>query len=146
MSFIVHDLRCPQGHVEISATYRVSDGPPACPTCQEPRAVFYATHDQARTAVVHVFKEYEIDGGVKITSPEGELRYRQEIAKKQGVSVDQVVITGRGNVGERVDELRHRAIQGRRASGMDERDFKRYKDDVAHRERKNDTPRVGWRP
>lgn len=141
MSHTTRDLRCladpqvlpPQAHYEVGVLYRVSDGPPACPECGAARAPFYATREMEAAARytsmggVHVFKEFEVDGGVRITSPEGLERYKAERARRAGVSPDQVVLESRGNVKTRVEELRHRAIATRRENGFDEHTFTDYK-------------------
>lgn len=76
---------------------------------------------------VHTFKEFMVDGEVRITSPEGALRYRRLVAEKRGVPVEAVQFNSRGNVNERVDELRHRARDIRRQNGFDERTFADYR-------------------
>lgn len=138
MSFTTRDLRClaspgvlpPEAHYEVGVVYRVSEGPPPCPECGSARAPFYATRemtDQAHAAAVHVFKEFEVDGGVKITSPEGALRYRQQIADQKGVPVEHIQFNSRGNVKQNIEEARHHAFVKRRESGFDEPTWAAYR-------------------
>lgn len=134
---IVKDLRCtadgtlpPAAHYEVSVFYDTEDGPPECPTCGGMRVPFWATAEmttQARSAAVHTFKPFEVDGGVRITSEEGALRYRQYLAATKGVPVDSIQFNSRGNVQQTTDELRHRAITKRRENGFDERTFSDYR-------------------
>lgn len=141
MSTTVRDLRCtrepgglpPEAHYEVGVLYFVSQGPPPCPECGAARVPFYATremeaaHRYKSLGGVHTFKEFEVDDGVRITSPEGLERYKAERARRAGVSPDQVVLESRGNVKVRVEELRHRAITTRRENGFDERTFADYR-------------------
>jgi hypothetical protein len=76
---------------------------------------------------VHTFKPFEVDGGVRITSEEGALRYRQSVAERKGVPVEHIQFNSRGNVKERVEEIKHEAIVKRRESGFDERQFADYR-------------------
>jgi hypothetical protein len=100
---------------------------------------------------VHTFKPFEVDGGVRITSEEGALRYRQQVAERKGVPVEHIQFNSRGNVRERVEEIKHEAIVKRRESGFDERQFADYR---AQQNRVNaekagrgdsNSPRVGYR-
>jgi hypothetical protein len=141
VSHTIRDLRCladpqalpPQAHYEVGVLYRVSDGPPPCPACGAARAPFYATremeaaHRYASMGGVHTFKEFTVDDNVRITSPEGLERYKADRAARAGVTPDQIVLDSRGNVKQRVEELRHRAIDTRRQNGFDERTFADYK-------------------
>lgn len=138
MSFTTRDLRCtaeagvlpPAAHYEVSVLYRVVEGPPPCPACGAPRVPFYATREMtsaAHGAAVHVFKEFEVDGGFRITSPEGAQRYRAHVAGLKGVPVEAVQFNSRGNVKQTVEELKHRAITKRKESGFDERTFAAYR-------------------
>lgn len=135
MSHIVRDLRCTSEpeHYEVGVWYTLSEGPPRCSQCGAEQKPFYATREMeasrhyASMGGVHTFKEFEVDDGVKITSPEGLERYKAERAHRLGVSPDQIVLNSRGNVKERVEELRHRAISTRRANGFDERTWTDYK-------------------
>lgn len=135
MSHITRDVRCTANaeHYDVGVWFRLADGPPACATCAAPTQTFYATREMERAKQyesmggVHTFKEFEVDDGVKITSPEGLERYKQYRAQRTGVSPDQVVLNSRGNVKQRVEELRHRAISTRRENGFDERTWADYK-------------------
>jgi hypothetical protein len=102
-------------------------------------------------AAVHTFKPFEVDGGVSITSEEGALRYRQQVADRKGVPVEHIQFNSRGNVKARVEEIKHEAIVKRRESGFDERQFADYR---AQQNRVNaekagrgdsNSPRVGYR-
>jgi len=135
VSHIVRDLRCladPE-HYEVGVWYTLSEGPPRCGQCGSQQQTFYATremeaaHHYRSLGGVHTFKEFEVDDGVKISSPEGLERYKQYRAQRAGVSPDQVVLESRGNVKQRVEELRHRAISTRRENGFDERTWADYK-------------------
>jgi hypothetical protein len=138
VSRIVRDLRCPLGHYEVSVLYNTSEELPRCThvppegaiPCNLPRTTFYATQEMtndARAAAVHTFKPFEVDGGVRITSEEGALRYRQSVAAQKGVPVEHIQFNSRGNVPQTVDELRHRARDIRRREGFDERTFESYR-------------------
>ncbi len=135
MSHTVRDTRCTASpdHYEVGVWFRVVDGPPPCSTCGAPSQTFYATREMEAAkhyesmGGVHTFKEFEVDDGVKINSPEGLERYKQYRAARAGVSPDQVVLNSRGNVKERVEELRHRAITTRRENGFDERTWADYR-------------------
>jgi hypothetical protein len=134
VSFTTRDLRCtrtpdalpPEAHYEVSVLYRVSDGPPPCPECGAARVPFYATHEMSAPAV-HTFKEFVVDGEVRITSPEGAQRYREHLARTKGVPTEAIQFNSRGNVKQTVEELKHRAIVKRKESGFDERTFAAYK-------------------
>lgn len=147
MSHTVRDTRCTANpeHYEVGVWFRRAEGPPPCPTCGAPSQTFFATREMehakryASMGGVHYFKEFEVDDGVKIRSPEGLERYKEYRAQRAGVSTDQVVLNSRGNVKERVEELRHRAITTRRENGFDERTWSDYK---AERNRVNNE-RVG---
>lgn len=135
MSHTVRDTRCTANaeHYEVGVWFKLTDGPPACSACGAPSQTFYATREMERAKQyesmggIHYFKEFEVDDGVKITSPEGLERYKQYRASRAGVSPEQVVLNSRGNVQQRVEELRHRAITTRRENGFDERTWADYK-------------------
>lgn len=135
MSHTVRDTRCTTNpeHYEVGVWFRLEEGPPPCPTCGAATKTFYATREMERAKQyesmggVHYFKEFEVDDGVKINSPEGLERYKEYRAQRAGVSPDQVVLNSRGNVKQRVEELRHRAITTRRENGFDERTWADYK-------------------
>jgi hypothetical protein len=78
---------------------------------------------------VHTFKDFEVDGGVRITSEEGARRYRQQVADQKGVPVEAIQFGSRGNVKQTADELRHRARQIRKENGFDERTFADYRNE-----------------
>lgn len=137
MSHTTRDLRCtaapdvlpPAAHYEVSVWYRLSDGPPPC-HCGAARVPFYATREMtsaAHAATVHTFKEFVVDGEVRITSPEGAQRYREHLAQKKGVPVESIQFNSRNNVKQTVEELKHRAITKRRESGFDEHSWSAYR-------------------
>lgn len=135
MSHTVRDVRCTTNpeHYDVGVWFKVADGPPPCAECGSATQTFYATREMEAAkryqsmGGIHYFKEFEVDDGVKITSPEGLERYKQQRAAKLGVSPEQVVLNSRGNVKERVEELRHRAITTRRENGFDEHSWRDYK-------------------
>lgn len=135
MSHTVRDTRCTANaeHYEVGVWFKRTDGPPPCAECGAPTQTFYATREMEAAKQyesmggIHYFKEFEVDDGVKITSPEGLERYKQYRASRAGVSPEQVVLNSRGNVQQRVEELRHRAITTRRENGFDERTWADYK-------------------
>lgn len=151
MSFIFHDLRCPDGHMEFNACYRRSGGPPACPECAEPRSVFYATREMAGQAerdhtVGGVFSPFTYDGE-RITSPEQWQAKKAEYARAAKIPLEHVGEVSRGSKREiraRADDLRHEAYEMRRRNGFDGQTFDRYLKE--QRERKAARVRIGWTP
>ena len=63
--WIVNDVRCANEHIEISHLHRKSAGPDACPTCGEPRTVFYAMREtqlEYADPAVGTFRPIELAG------------------------------------------------------------------------------------
>ena len=145
MSFVVHDLKCPQGHEERSVYYRRSEGPTPCPECQEARSVFYA---MAETPSAHTvggeFQPFMFDGR-RIESAQEWGRIKAEYARVSGVPVKDLVEVPMGSAREksaRLDDLRHEAHEVRRRQGFDGQTFDRYTKE--QRERGAPRVRTGW--
>lgn len=133
MSFTTRDVRCtahPDEHYQISVLFKVSEGPPACPTCGEPQTTFWATLEQQGLAPLERTETITGDRRVKY---DGKWITRDEMNKivsdhaaRQGVPRESFEIRGLDNLGQRTDERHHRAIQNRRAAGYDEHQFRDY--------------------
>lgn len=140
MSFLVHDLRCPQGHYEVNVTYRRSEGPTPCPECNQARGIFYATREMANEAqrdftVGGEFRRFRYNGEW-MESPEQFRRAKEHLCKVSGAKMDELVEVPVGSARERkarADELRHEAWVVRKREGFDDYTLSRYRAEQAAR-------------
>lgn len=137
MSLIVHDLRCPDGHYEVSV-YFPRGAPTPCPICSKPRTVFYATREMAQQEVlqyadptVAVFRPISV-GGATYHTKEAYDRYLADFARKHKTTADKLGIESAGTPNQRAvrrDELRHAAWEKRKEEGFDTQRFEGYQEE-----------------
>ncbi len=134
MSYITTDIRCPNGHVVISAIYRRSEGPPAC-GCGQPQTVFYATRQQAGEATqdfspaqVGTFKTVTVNGET-FHNQEDYTRFIDSIKSKHLVKDGEFSVESKSRSERRThtDELRHAAWERRKQEGFDTQTFNDYR-------------------
>lgn len=153
MSFIVHDLRCPDGHFEISVTYRRSDGPTPCPECDKPRSVFYATREMSAQDPT----DYTVGGewrrfrynGEWMESPEQYRKAKEHLCRVSGAKMDELEEHSVGSRAQRrahADELRHQAWEVRKREGFDDHTWNRYKAEQRAKQAHQRGERVVSRP
>lgn len=144
MSFLVHDLRCADGHEERDATYRRSEGPSPCPVCDGARSIFYA---MASAPLDHTvgggWRDFTYDGEV-IRSPEQFQQKKLEYSRRTGTPMSDIVDVSNGSRMERkvrADEVRHEAYKRRKMFGHDDQSFSRYQAE----QRREPQVRIGWK-
>lgn len=127
----VRDLRCPDGHYEISVFYKLADAPPQC-LCGKERLPFYATREmEGRTTLEHAaeqvgtFRPVKYDGVVYQDKASLDA-VLHAYADRQGVPRDSYAFETLGNKAQRVEERRHRAWEKRKREGFDTQKFKDY--------------------
>jgi hypothetical protein len=126
----VRDVRCPDGHYEISVFYKTEDGPPPCP-CGSPRTAFWATREMQGLAAQNKvdnalagFTPVKVDG--QMMTREQMTAYKNAYADRQGIPRDSIDFAPVGNKMERVEDRRHRAVENRRRNGYDEQQFREH--------------------
>ena len=118
------------GHYECRVLYLRSAGPPPCPSCGAPRVKFYPTREMERLEIVNytvggVFRPVKI-GDTTYTTKEALDGYRQHLADKKGIPVDQVGFETIKNMKEHTDEIRHAGWEARKEAGFDTQQFREF--------------------
>ena len=134
MSWITTDVRCADGHYEISVIYKRDEGPSPC-HCGKPREMFYATREMAgleelqyADPAVGTFRPVKFGGDTyhDKESFDRAIDGYCERHKTDRANINIEPTPSRGARSTFRDELRHTAIQERRKSGFDEQGYKRY--------------------
>lgn len=133
MSFLVKDVRCPDGHYECSVLVERGGEPTPCPTCGKPRTTFFATREQEGLAAaafaaaqVGTFRTTKLDG--EVFHDQASLdRHIDSIARRHKVDRSEVQMTSTSGGNVRRDEMRHTAWEMRKADGFDTPRYESYK-------------------
>ncbi len=140
MSITVHDLRCPDGHIEINA-FVENKHPEPC-WCGLSRTVFYATREQEgqaplerAAAQVGTFRTVRL-GGETLDTKEKLDRHLDRYCAMQNVSRSDIALESTGTTREmnsRHDDMKHEAIVTRRVNGYDEVQFREHQRESGRR-------------
>jgi hypothetical protein len=135
VSFLVHDLRCAAGHLEVGAVYRRSDGPSACPVvgCGEARSVTYLPRAMGGGSalpetdtwvpLVHCGETYHTRSDWNA--------FKAKWARNQGVDPSQVEEVSNADRVVRGEEALHRSYQTHKRRGFGENELRDYRENVA---------------
>ena len=113
MSFIRHDLSCPNGHRAASRLYRRSDGPPLCDECSAPTSIAWFSGDGP---ALNGFGTVRTDGALLST---GDFEKHKRALERQNPG-KRVKVTNPSDaqIDSNIDTRRQRVINSRRARGI----------------------------